>query len=395
MGWQLYLALSTMMALEFAVRGSWGPVLSARLLGPLGMTGKQVGWIYAMYPLTCIVAPLIAGQIVDRWMPTELFLGVAHLVSGVALLVAARATSFRWLLLLIGVHCLFFSPTLGLVNSLTFAHLTNPKVEYFWVRVWASIAWMAVGWTLSLWRRSGRFAFQGSDALLLAAVLSFGMALFCVTCVPHTPPPGGSDWASAWTPLMDLLSNRNILIFLAISLVATTQLQFYYMGTAPFLEQIGCRNANIPAIMTVAQIAEIVATAWALPFVLPRIGYQWTLAAGPLLWAAMYAAYVIQCPRWLVVAAMALHGFAFAFFFDAAIVYVNQVAPAAIRGTAQSLYIVVTLGLGMFFGARFTGLMLDRRRADGQRPWRLIFTLPCLTLALCALAFVVYFTEQS
>jgi len=267
-------------------------------------------------------------------------------------------------------------------------------VEYFWVRMWSPIAWMAVGVGLSLWRRSGKFAYRGSDALLAAALLSFVMAAFCATCVPHTPPSGGANWAAAWDPLVEMLSRRNMLIFLAISLVATTQLQFYYMGTAPFLEAIGCRHANVPAIMTVAQVAEIVATAWALPFILPRIGYQWTLALGPLMWALMYLTYVIQRPRWLVVASMTLHGFAFAFFFDAAIVYMNQVAPPAIRGTAQSLYIVVTLGLGLFLGTRFTGVVLDRcRSADGHR-WRVVFAAPCLTLALCVLAFIIYFTEQ-
>lgn len=394
MNWSVYLSLSAMMALEFAVRGSWGPVLSARLLGPLGMTGKQTGWIYAMYPLTCIAAPLVAGQITDRWIATEWFLAGAHLASGLALLAAAWATSFRWLLLLIGVHCLCFSPTLGLVNSLTLTHLTHPKAEYFSVRMWSSVAWISVGVLLSLWRRSGKFTFRGADCLLLGALLSFGMAAFCATCVPHTPPSGGANWAAAWDPLVEMLSRRNMLIFLAISLVATTQLQFYYMGTAPFLEAIGCRHANVPAIMTVAQVAEIVATAWALPFILPRIGYQWTLALGPLMWALMYLTYVIQRPRWLVVASMTLHGFAFAFFFDAAIVYMNQVAPPAIRGTAQSLYIVVTLGLGLFLGTRFTGVVLDRcRSADGHR-WRVVFAAPCLTLALCVLAFIIYFTEQ-
>lgn len=393
MSLEIYLALSMMMALEFAIRGSWAPVLSARLLGPLGMSGKQAGWIYAMYPLTCIVAPLIAGQIVDRWIATEWFLGAAHLVSGIALLVAARQTEFRWLLTLIGIHCLFFSPTLGLVNSLTFTHLENPKVEYFWVRVWASISWMAVGWVLSIWRRSGKFVFQGSDALQLGAILSFAMAIFCPLCLPHTPPPGSSS-LSSWTPLLDMLREPNVIIFLLISLVASTQLQFYYFGTSKFLEDIGCRHANIPALMTVAQMAEIWATAQVLPFVLPYIGYQWTLTIGPLFWAAMYAMYVIQRPRWLVVASMTLHGFAFAFFFDAAIVYVNHISPTEIRGTAQSLYTVVTLGMGMFIGIHITGYIVDRFRLDGKPRWRLIFTIPCITLMLCALAFMLFFTEQ-
>jgi MFS family permease len=91
---------------------------------------------------------------------------------------------------------------------------------------------------------------------------------------------------------------------------------------------------------------------------------------------------------------MALHGFAFAFFFDAAIVYMNQVAPTAIRGTAQSLYIVVTLGLGLFLGTRFTGMVLDRCRVEGGYRWRTVFATPCITLALCALAFILFFAEQ-
>ena len=393
MNWEIYLALSTMLAMEYAVRGSWGPVLSSRLLGPLRMTGKQAAWIYAVYPLTCIVTPLIAGQVVDRWIASERFLAGAHLVSGLALLVAARATTFRWLLAMIGIHCLFFSPTMGVIKSVTFAHLSNPKVEYFWVRVWGSIGWVAVGWALSFWRRSGKYAFQGSDALLLAAMLSLAMALFCALFVPHTPPSGGADWASAWNPLVKLVCDRNVLILLGISLVATTQLQFYYMGTAPFLEAIGCRHANIPAIMTVAQVAEIVAIAQVLPFVLSKLGYRWTLALGPLMWAAMYAAYMIQRPRWLVIASMALHGLAFASFFDAAIVYMAQVSPPAIRGTAQSLHVAVTLGLGLFLGTRFTGIVLDRCRNESGRRWRAVFAAPCITLGLCAVGFLLLFVE--
>ena len=84
-----------MMFLEFAVWGVWSPVLASRLLGPLKMTARQMGWIYGMMPLACIVAPLAAGQLVDRWVPTEIFLGITHLLGGVLLLFAARTTRFR------------------------------------------------------------------------------------------------------------------------------------------------------------------------------------------------------------------------------------------------------------------------------------------------------------
>ncbi len=59
----LYIKLSAMMFLEYAIWGAWYPVLAARLLGPLKFSGKQTGWIYAAIPLGCIFMPLVAGQI--------------------------------------------------------------------------------------------------------------------------------------------------------------------------------------------------------------------------------------------------------------------------------------------------------------------------------------------
>lgn len=173
-----------------------------------------------------------------------------------------------------------------------------------------------------------------------------------------------------------MLKDPKVLTFLIISFVATTQLQFYYMGTSRYLEELGFRTASIPAIMTVAQLAEIVAMAQVLPYVLPKLGYQATLTIGVGLWVLMYAVYLAGRPRWLVVASMGLHGFAFAFFLDAAVIYVNAIAPSELRGSAQSLYAVVTLGLGLFVGTQFTGWVLDRLRQETGYHWRAIFTIP-------------------
>jgi len=386
----LYVVLSTMMFLEFAVRGTWAPVRSARLLGPLGMSGKQVGWIYGLVPLATIVAPLAVGALVARYLATEWVLAGAHLVSGLALIVATWIHRFPRLLGVMAIHALCFAPTVALVNSLAFTHLEHPETEFFWVRVWGSIGWVLAGWALAVWRRSGGGMERGSDALLLAGLLSLAMAAFCAFCLPHTPPSAGRP---PWTEGLEMLKDPKVLIFLLISFVATTQLQFYYMGTSRYLEDLGFRTSSIPAIMTVAQLAEIVAMAQVLPFVLPRLGYQATLTIGVGLWVLMYAVYLAGHPRWLVVASMGLHGFAFAFFLDAAVIYVNAIAPSELRGSAQSLYAVVTLGLGLFAGTQFTGWVLDRLRRETGYAWRAIFTIPCAVLALCTLAFILFFED--
>jgi len=66
MDWPLYLSLSIMMFLQYAIWGAWAPVLSSHLVGPLKLSGKQTGWIYATLWLGCIVALFTGGQIADR-----------------------------------------------------------------------------------------------------------------------------------------------------------------------------------------------------------------------------------------------------------------------------------------------------------------------------------------
>ena len=91
----LYLQLSALMFLEYAVWGAWMPVLAPRLLGPLKMTGKQTGWIYATLPLASMISPLIAGQLADKYVDTRWVLAVCHGLGVLLLFVAARTTNFR------------------------------------------------------------------------------------------------------------------------------------------------------------------------------------------------------------------------------------------------------------------------------------------------------------
>ena len=390
MSWKLYLLLSGMMFLEFTVWGAWGPVLANRILGPLKMSGKQLGWIYGTLPLGCMLAPLAAGQVVDRWCPTEVYLGVSHLLGGVVLLAAARATRFWPLLLLMGLHALCFAPTLALVNSLAFAHIPNPEVQYFRVRVWGAISWVLAGWALTAWRLSGKWQVKSSDCLVMGGVCALIMGTYCFF-LPHTPPAHKAGAVIPFMQALALLSDRNFLIFMLLAFVVSTQLQFYFLGTARYLEDIGTPRATIPALMSIAQVAQVVAMALILPVTFPKLGYQWTLAIATAMWLVLFLTYSLLRSRSLVIASMALHGLAFAFFYDAAFIYVNRVAPPEIRGSAQALYTTVTLGLGLFTGTQITGAVMDRFRKEGGFQWRAIFLVPCALLAVCALAFIFFF----
>jgi len=378
------------MFLEFAVWGAWAPVLASRLVGPLKLSGKRTGWIYATLWLGCIISPFIGGQIADRWMATEYFLALVHAGGGLVLLIAARQTKFWPLFSLMGLYSLLYAPTLALVNSLMFRHLVDPAAQAGRIRVWGTIGWIAAGLLLAVWRRVDRLKIRGSDALTLAGVLSLIMGGFCVF-LPHTPPPEQVSSPLAFTGAVKMLSDTNFLVFIIISFIVTTELQFYYVPTAPFLEDLGVRSRNVSAVMTLAQVGEIVTMAVLLPLLLPVIGFRWTLVIGVVAWPLRYIIFAMLKPLWLVISSLPLHGFGYAFFFFAGQMYVDKVASPDVRSSAQALIAVVTLGFGNFIGTQITGVAMDFFRKEGKFRWRPIFLVPCgLTLA-CAVAFIVFF----
>ena len=128
MNWSIRWRLSLMMFLQYAIWGAWAPFLWKYLVDSLGMSGAQAGIVFGMLALACILAPFTGGQIADRWVSTEKFLGVVHLGSGVVLYFLAKATGFTQVTTLMGIYCLLYAPTLALTNSIAFTHIEDQRI---------------------------------------------------------------------------------------------------------------------------------------------------------------------------------------------------------------------------------------------------------------------------
>jgi len=396
MGWQLYLSLSIMMGLEFAVWGAWSPVLAARLLGPLKMSGKQTGWIYGTIPIACIVSPLIAGQVADKWVATEWLLAGGHLAGAVLLFLAAKKQTFKGLFTVMLLYSMCYAFTLPLVNSLMFNQLgqvfgdkATVSFESGKIFIWAPITWVVVGLMLTGWRKI-KGSGDGSDCLYFAAILSVIMGVFCFF-LPHTPPPGAAGAVLPFVKAFSMLGDSVFLIFLIVSFIVTAQLQFYFLGTAQYLGDIGIKSSNVPAVMAIAQAAQIIATYFALGFLLEKVGFRWTLTIGILCWMTMYLVYAAEKPKILVILSMAFHGLGYLFFIIGGQIYVNSVADADIAASAQALLFMVTMGFGFLAGTRFTGGVMDKFSQEGKFQWRSIYIVPGAVMAVCAILFILLF----
>ena len=392
MDWKLYLALSFVMFMEYAVWAAWMPVPAARLLGPLKMSGKQTGWIYATFPLACIFMPLVSGQLADKYVNTEIILAVAHLLGAVLMFIAVRKTTFKGLFVVMFLYSLCYAATLPLANSIMFHHLAknnlDPGVHSKWIFIWAPVAWAFIGWSLTGWRWIFKTGELGKDCLYLAAVLSIIMGVGCLF-LPNTPP--AESGTAPILQAMSMFKDINFLVFIVVSMAFFGLMQFYFLGTAPFMQDMGIPSKNVPASMGIAQAVQAIATVVLMAFLLENLGTKWTLIVGATCWFVLYIGYIKEKPRWLIVACQPFHGLAYVLFVIVGQIFANNLASDEIRGSMQSLLFATTSGVGLFLGTQFAGIIMDKFRKDEKFQWRQIFMVPAVIAIVSILFFVFFF----
>ena len=319
MNWPLYLRLSAIMGLEYAVWGAWMPVLAVRLLGPLKMTGKQTGWIYATLPLACIFAPLASGYLADSLFNAEWIILISHAIGAVLLFVAAKQTKFWGMFWTMLVYSIFYTGTLPLVNSMLFQQYPDEQVQA-WVFFWAPVAWAVTCFLLTGIRQIRKMGGDGPDSLYLAAILSILMVVACLCQEPLKPAALGNPIIEA----MGMLKNANYLIFILVQLAVSGMVQFYFLGTGQCLQDRGVEGKYISGIMGIAQAVQAAATFLLLGLLISKIGFQWTLAIGALCWTTLFTGYTLsQRSGWMVLV-QPFHGLAYVFFMIGGQIFVRR-----------------------------------------------------------------------
>lgn len=387
----LYVRVSAVMFLEYAVWGAWAPVLAARLLGPMKLNGKQTGWVYATLPIACIISPLVSGLLADKYLNTEWVLAGCHAVGAVLMFLAVKQQTFKGIFLVMLLYSLCYGATLGLVNNLLFQHVKDGATQGL-VFLWAPVAWALVGYALTLWRNLRGGEGDGTDCLRFAAILSVLMVVACVMA-PATPPQG----TAAGVPIvaaLGKLAQPDFLIFILASVVVGGLMQFYFLGSARFMTDMGIPGKNVPATMGIAQAAQALATFFLLGLFLDKLKFQWTITVGAAFWVLMYAVYTATKPRWLIVVSQMFHGLAYVFFMIGGQIFANAVGPD-VPASMQALIFTATSGVGLFLGTQLAGLVMDANSVNGQFQWRKIWAVPLVLTAIGALVLATLFKAET
>jgi nucleoside transporter len=430
--------LSIMMFLQFAIWGAWLPILYPFLLGHRGFNLDQVGSILAAGAVGAIIGPFLAGQLADRYFSTEKLLAASHLIGAVLVFVLAGVDGFWPFLLISVVYGLVYAPTLALTNSLSFHHLPDRDRDFGKVRLWGTVGWIFAGIAVGQWllfqhtpvgddsvaiaaaQDAGR-----ADAFRLSAILGLVMAVYCLS-LPNTPPSREATERNASLRALREIRRQPLITLFLLSVPISIIHQFYFVHASSFLQevQINAGESGLAdainrifgvgggGLMTIGQISEIAVIAL-IPLFAKKVSRKLLLMAGIVAYALRMLLFgqidaisgFTGVPEiGVAIAGIAMHGFCFGCFIFVAFMVVDEETTGDVRATAQNLYNLVFVGIGIIVGSWFATSIVARWATeqvagpDGamvdQVNYDRLFGIPMWIALACLVVMLVFYPKR-
>jgi nucleoside transporter len=387
-----------MVFLHYFVWGSWYVTMGTYLTQTLKFEGGQVGLAYGSTAIGAIVSPFFAGIVADRFFATQKLLGTLHLLGAGLLYLVALQETFNAFYPLLILYTVSYMAGHGLTNTLTLHHAVNPGKEFPIVMMAGSVGWIAAGLV-----NSGLMLEDNVGMFQLACGAAALMGLYSFT-LPPTPPKGAGQKVSVRTMLgfdaLKLMREPSFATFIVCSFLICIPLSFYFAWMNVFLNELGIANAA--AKMTIGQVSDVVFLLL-LPVLLPILRSKGILLVGMAAWALRFGLFAwfdtARDAHWMMYLGIAVHGMCYDFIFVMGRMYVDKRASADIRGAAQGLHALVTLGIGMFVGSWLSGVVGAHyaiQGADGTvtHNWQMIWAIPAVLSVVLTILFVVAFKDR-
>jgi len=194
------------------------------------------------------------------------------------------------------------------------------------------------------------------------------------------------------------MKKRNFAILVISSFLVSIPLNFYFVNTGSFLDELGMQD--IAGKMSMGQMSEIIFMLL-MPFFFKRLGVKKMILIGIAAWILRYVLFAYgdnQSMVWMLYGGIILHGICYDFFFVTGQIYVDNEAPEELRASAQGLITLATYGIGMYIGAIFSGRVVKHFEVlnDGATSyqWWEIWMTPAVLAVVVLVLFLIFFKEE-
>lgn len=360
----------------------------------LKFSGVEVGSIFATMGIASLFMPAVMGIIADRFLNAERVLGYCHIAGALLLFAAAQIKDYPSLYIIMLFNSMAYMPTIALANTVSYNALDKKGMDIVKsfppIRVWGTIGFIAAMWVVDLldFTKSPMQLYVSASASLLLGIYAFSM--------PPRPPLKSvatrSFSSSLGLDAFVLFKNRKLAVFFTFAMFLGAALQITNLFGGSFLDDFkntypnsfGVQHSNL--LLSISQISETLFIL-TIPFFLYKFGIRTVMLFSIIAWVLRFALFGIGDPGdglWLLVLSMIIYGMAFDFFNISGSLFVERESDVKIRASAQGLFMLMTNGLGAFFGGILSGWVVDFfTDSSGVRDWQNIwFTFAGYALVL-------------
>jgi NHS family xanthosine MFS transporter len=389
--------LTVMNFMQFFVWGAWLISFGAYLSKGLGFTGIQIGSIYGTMGVASLFMPGLLGIVADRWVNAERLYGILHLTGAGLLVWASTVRDYETLYVIMLLNAMVYMPTIALNNTISFRVLEQHGMNFVQrfppIRVWGTVGFVFAMWFTDL---SGAVLTTGQLFISATAAAVLGLYGFTMpACPPYRATVRKSVVEALGLDAFVLFRSPQMIVFFLSAMMLGGALQITNAFGGDFLTDFNARfpdsfGVNHPILLSsISQISETVFIL-TIPFFLKRFGIKIVMLIAIFAWMLRFGLFAFGDPGpglWMLVLSMIVYGMAFDFFNISGAMFVNLEANPRIRASAQGLFMIMTNGLGAFFGTMLAGAVVDHYTVGGVRDWQSIW----LSFAGYALALGIVF----
>lgn len=375
------LRLTVMNFLQFAVWGSYLTCIG-NYLGAAGL-GDHIAWFYSIQGVVSIFMPAILGIIADKYIPAEKLLGLSHALAGLFMLWAwfygyshPEGLSFAPFFTLYTLSVAFYMPTIALSNTVAFSILTRNGYDTIRdfppIRVWGTVGFIAAMWFVDLVQIGGVQIKLTYWQLYVSAILSLILAIYSFTlpgCAVSHARKSQSWIDTLGLRAFALFKEKRMAIFFIFSMLLGAALQITNAFGDSYIQNFGTmpQYADSPIVrhsvilLSLSQMSETFCILL-IPFFLRRFGIKWVMLISMLAWVLRFGFFGIGNPgsgAVFLILSMIVYGVAFDFFNISGSLFVEKETTPDIRSSAQGVFMIMTNGLGAFFGSYAAGAVVD------------------------------------
>jgi PPP family 3-phenylpropionic acid transporter len=361
-------------AFWFLLLGSFGlmlPYYGLYLRENAGLSGSEVGAVFAVVPLVGILSQPLWGGVADRTGMRARVLVLLCVGSGAGFFALALAHGFAALLLATALLALFSRAVIPITLSVSLPALEDHPHAFPLVRAVGTLGFLAAVLLfpplLARWQAMRGLLPQpggpSQPGLALFLPLAAGLSLAAAAVVLAVPNRGAVAVRALRGEWRSLRRNRPFARVLAVGCAA------FLFQSGPlelfpiFVRARGGDLDTVRRLWVVMLVPEMVLIAFlgaAVARLGPRALLALGIAAGGVRWLLSG---LLASLAWLA-PVQALHAVVVAGLMLGGPLYIDAVVPAQLRSTAQALFGVVAVGLGGACSSLISGWLLQHAGPD-------------------------------